>query len=215
MANGPNYMRQLEPDLLPALNAFLSNHGPKLGSAGAARPGSFTARYTNDTIEILGMPPFVTPHLGVFHDSSGDYLRGGLIPPGKDKEPLPPELIREINAHNNLICYGWEFTGGRLLDWRGLFQLGQLMFNFGAPGTGTAASKWIQAIVPKMATSGTEVSLTAPDEVLVLRNSTIGLTAFELSGLAYWLDSPGFPLSAHREPPRWRSAPAGSPIHQP
>ena len=50
-----------------------------------------------------------------------------------------------------------------------------------------------------------EALLTAPDEMTVTRNSTIGFTALELSGLAYWLDSPGFPLSTYYEPLRLRS----------
>jgi hypothetical protein len=214
VTDGSSFLRQLEPGLLPALNRFLSEHGPKFAGSGPVRPPPFAASRTNDEIEIHGMP-ILAPHFGVVHDASGQYLLGGLTAPVKKDQPLPPELLNEIAAHSNLIYYGWEFTGERLVQWHGLFQLGQLMFNMGTPGGGAMTGKWFQAVLPKMRTSGTEALLTAPDEVTVVRNSTIGFTAVELSALAYWLDSPGFPLSMYQEAPHWRSTPAGLPLVPP
>ena len=214
MTDASNYMRQLEPGLLALLNTSLSAHAINSVGMGPARRFKMEAVHTNGEIEFNGMPPFVSPHLGVFHDSGGSYLLGGLMPPLKGRQPLPPELLGEIAKHGNLVGYGWEFTGERLQQWHGMFNLGKLIFNLGPPQVGAPAGKWIEAVTSKLGTSGTEVTLTAPDEVTVLRNSTIGFTAVELSGLAYWLDSPGFPLSAYKEPPRWRSVPPG-PTHQP
>jgi len=215
VTDASNYMQQLAPGLVAMANAFLSDHSSKDSMTAQSRAFTVAAVHTNGEIEFTGMPPFVIPRLGVFHDSGSDYLAGGLMPAMKGKQPLPPELISEITRHGNLIGYGWEFTGERLKQWHGLFSLGQVILNPVAPDAGALADKWIQALWGKLGRSATEVLLTAPDEVTVIRNSTTGFTALELSGLAYWLDSPGFPLSAHREPPRWRSVPAGLPLAPP
>jgi hypothetical protein len=214
VTDAANYFQQLEPGVLAMVNGFLSGHEAESAGMGPARAFTPTAVLTNGEIEFTGMPPFVGPHLGAVHDSGADYLVGGLMPLVKGKQPLPPELISEITKHSNLVAYGWEFTGERLRQWHGFFNLGQLMFNPGASGAGAPANKWIEAVWSKLGNSATEVSLTAPDEVTVVRNSSVGFTAVELSGLAYWLDSPGFPLSAYEEGPHWRSAPPG-PVHQP
>jgi len=48
----------------------------------------------------------------------------------------------------------------------------------------------------KLGNTGTVATLTAPDELTVIRNSVTGLTGVELTWLAYWLDAPEFPLNA-------------------
>jgi len=62
----------------------------------------------------------------------------------------------------------------------------------------------------KLGNCGTVTTLTRPDELTVLRNSTVGLTGVELTWLAYWLDAPGFPLDAtYVDPAQALSGPAG------
>ena len=213
VADGSNYMRQLEPGLLALLNAFLSGHAPSsIGTGpGTGRALTITAVRMNNEIELTGLPPFVAPRLGVVHDSGHDYLLGGLMPTVKGRQGLAPQFISEITNHGNLIGYGWEFTGDRIKEWHAIFQLEQSLFNPRVFDFDAAARTWIEAVWGRLGNSGTEVSLTAPDEVTVVRNSTIGFTALELSGLAYWLDSPGFPLSTYSESPRWRALAPGQP----
>jgi hypothetical protein len=208
-----NYLAQLQPGLIAWLNAFLSSHQPSSGAVGPAHAFKFEAAWNDGRIEIPGMP-FVSPNLGAVHDPAGDYLLGGLMPTAKSPQPLPTELIREINAHANMVCYGWELTGERLKQWRAMDQLWHLLFAPGVAHVDAPADKWIQAIWSKLGNCGTEVTLTAPDELTVVRNSAIGLTAVELTKLSYWLDAPGFPLSADLEPVRWRPVPK-SPPHSP
>jgi hypothetical protein len=43
---------------------------------------------------------------------------------------------------------------------------------------------------------GTEITLTAPNELTLVRNGPVGLTGFEMNLLAQWLDAPGFPWHA-------------------
>jgi hypothetical protein len=206
VTDASNYFAQLRPGLLALANSFLASHAPKNTGMGPASLLSFTAVYANDEMEVTGLPPFVFPNLGAVHDSNGDYVVGGLWPTAKGFQPMPPELLGEVMAHSNLVWYGWEFTGVRIKQWHGLFGLGQMIFNPWAPDAAAPASKWIEAVSSKLGRAATEVSLTAPDELTVVRNSTTGFTGFELSALAYWLDSPGFPLSAYREAARWRPA---------
>lgn len=190
------YFNQLRPGLLGLVNSILVSRGARIAGAGTGAPLPFQASYTNNELEISGMP-FVAPRLGVYRSGDGEYLLGGLFPWSRTRAPLPAELEREINAHPDLVCYGWEYTPERLRQWYGMFQLAQVMLNLGLSNTGAPAHSWLKAISPKLGNAGTEVSLTAPDKITVLRNSTTGLTAFELSFLAYWLDSPRFPLGAY------------------
>jgi hypothetical protein len=220
VTDASNYMQQLAPGLVAMVNAFLSGHAPKDSTAAQSRGLTFSAVHTNNEIEIPGVP-FLSPRLAPVHISAGDYLLGGLLPGGRIGAPLPPELIGEITGKRELFYYGWEFTGERLKQWRALFQLWQLLLNAGISNAGAQADKWIEALPGKLGNSATEVSLTAPDEVTMVRNSTIGFTAVELTALAHWLDSPEFPFSGYQETPRWRSVPAGlpllppAPMHQP
>jgi hypothetical protein len=206
VTDASNYFERLQPGLPALANSFLSAHSAKLARVGSAPAPALVTILTNNELKIAGMP-FLGPHLGVVYDSGSGYLWGGLLPAVKGRQPLPPGLLGEIQSRSHLFYYGWEFTGERLKQWHGLFQLGQFMFNLGTPDLRGAARKWIQVVWSNLGDSATEVSLTAPDEVTVTRNSTIGFTAVELSGLTYWLDAPGFPLSAYHEGPHWRSAP--------
>jgi hypothetical protein len=206
VTDASNYFAQLRPGLMAMANSFLTRHAPAKGGMGPASLLSLAAVYANDEIEITGVPPFVFPNLGALHDSNGDYVVGGLWPMAKSFQPMPPELLGEVMAHSNLASYGWEFTGLRLKQWHGFFQLGQMIFNPLGSDNETPASKWIEAVSPKLGRTATEVSLSAPDELTVVRNSAIGFTGLELSGLAYWLDSPGFPFNAAHPAGQWRPA---------
>ncbi len=205
MKDAPAYLDRLEPGLLALVNPFLSRHSLRV--VGATNSSiNFAAFYTNREIQITQMP-FISPRLGTYRDQTGDYLLGGLMARMKGKQPLPPELLTEIMAHPDLVAYSWEFTGERVKQWYGLFGLGQAIFNLGALDPKAAAHRWIQVAASKLGNSGTEVSLTAPDELAVLRNSTVGFTGFELCLWAYWLDSPDFPLGAYGNTPRPPGAP--------
>ncbi len=211
VADSTNYLQQLAPGLLPMVNAFLSKHAPEDSTAAQSNTFVFSAVRTNNEIRIPGMP-FVTPRLEAIHTAKGDYMLGGFLPGGRIGAPLPPELINEVTRKSNLIGYGWEITGERLKQWRGFFQLGQLLFAPGTHAAGAPADKWTEALSGKLGNAGTEVSLTAPDEITVVRNSATGFTGIELTALAWWLDSPEFPLGAYNKSPEWHPIPASMPL---
>jgi hypothetical protein len=213
VTDASNYLEQLQPGLLSLLNSYLSRHPTGGGPVQPVHPFNFQAIWTNGVV-VIPQTPFVAPQLSAVHNAAGDDLLGGLMPAVQGSKPLPPDLINEVNAHGNLVYYGWELTGQRLEQWHLLIQIWHMVFTPG-PGDVTApADKWLQAVWGKLGESGTEVKLTAPDELTLVRNSSVGLTGIELSELSYWLDAPGFPLSAQSEPPRWRAVPQNTP-HSP
>jgi hypothetical protein len=180
-----NYLTRMAPALVSMLNSRME-----------AWPIKSEARWTtNDEIVVSGNP-FFGPHLGAIREPAGDFLAGGIFPKLEYKDPLPADLVGEVTSRTNLVCYDWEITGARVIQWRALSQLALIMADKPITTTDTPAQKWIDAVKKKLGNCGTVATLTAPDELTVLRNSTIGLTGVELTALAYWLDAPGFPLDA-------------------
>ena len=210
VANASNLLDQLQPGLLALVNPFLARHAPESALADHAQAFKFQATWANNEITIPGLP-FISPHLSAIHAASGDYLLGGLLPASRGVQPLPPELLTQLAAHTNLVYYGWEFTGDRLKQWHVLSQLSQLLLGAKLPEPEAPGNKWLTALSPKLGNAGTLVSLTAPDELTLVRNSALGFTAVELTALEYWLDSPGFPLSAYQEPRRLPAMPRAMP----
>jgi hypothetical protein len=77
-----------------------------------------------------------------------------------------------------------------------------MMSGLALPDPHSPGQEWLAAVTPKMSACGTEVTLTAPNELTLVRNAPIGFSASELVWLAYWLDAPNFPLDAHHDRPR-------------
>lgn len=185
MANASNYLAQVGPRLAPVMASFL-----------AQRSMPSKVYWTNHTVAWLGMP-FVMPYLTSAHLPSGDFLFGGTIPPVRRTNATlaPPQLFNEINSKPNLVCYSWENTEERSKQWLSIHQI-YLMDNHKALASSSAPGfKWLRAAekAEKLG-STTEITLTAPDELTLLRNGSIGLNGLELVMLEYWVDAPGFPL---------------------
>jgi len=181
--NGTNYLEQIQPAVVSALKGWLTGSN-----------SSLDVLWAGNQILVTGAP-LVGGYMRTIREPDSDYLIAGLMPSPKRVLPLPGDLIKEINARPNLVAYDWELTGPRLKQWRGLVQLYAIVQRepFDLPESTT--SKWAEAVEAKLGNSGTEVTLTGPRELTVVRNSGIGLTAFELSMLTYWFGSPGFPLT--------------------
>ena len=199
-----NYLRQLAPGLIGLVNQYFETHQVVPELPGPAKPFIFHAAWTNGELQIPGIP-FVVPYLGALSSPVDDCLVGGFIPGLATRQPLPQELFREIGIHPNLVYYGWELTGERLKEWTAIINLWQVITMHISSTGHTPPDKWIEVLEPKLGNCGTEVSLAAPDELVLVRNSTTGFTAIELAELANWMNSPGFPLSAYHEPARWRT----------
>jgi hypothetical protein len=184
-AEATNELTRMAPAMVSMLNSHIEAWSVKS-----------EARWTTNAEVVITGNPFFAPHLSAVREPAGDFLAGGIYPKLEDKDPLPANLVSEVTSRTNLVCYDWEITGARVIQWRALSQLALIMADKPITALDTPAQKWIDAVKKKLGNSGTVTTLTAPDELTVLRNSVTGLTGVELTGLAYWLDAPGFPLDA-------------------
>jgi hypothetical protein len=108
--------------------------------------------------------------------------------------------LTQLNS-TNLVYYDWEITEDRLPQVRSLTD-----FLFVLSGSGqqfiaadAPAQKWLDAVAPKLGNCGTVGTIVSSNEVALVRNGSIGLTAFELTMLKGWIASPNFPLSARMD----------------
>ena len=185
-----NYLAQLAPRLLAKLNTK--------SSSGMVSSQSI---WTNNQI-VIGMP-FLNPHLVAVREPAGDFLFGSLFPTPRrtNSTPLPQDLMKEIGSKPNLVYYDWEINQERISQWEALSQIYFMSLGLPLLNPASAGAKWLEAAKKKMGNCGTEITLTAPNELTLLRNAPVGFTGFELNLLENWLDAPGFPFSARHEPP--------------
>jgi len=120
-----NYLRHIAPTLISILNAPME-----------AWPIRCEAQWTNDEIRVSGNP-FFGPFLEAVREPAGDFLNGGIFPKldltggmtSKETHSNSPPtgLISEIMSRTNLVCYDWEITAARVIQWRALSQLSLIM----------------------------------------------------------------------------------------
>ncbi|MDA1274040.1 MAG: hypothetical protein O2960_08300 [Verrucomicrobia bacterium] len=137
--------------------------------------------------------PILTPYVQISHESQQDFLLGGIFPVPPSANPPPSELIRELTDRDNLLYYDWEITQARLVQLRSLIPLLSIVTTLPALPPSSLAGQWLGAIEPKLGNTVTEISVSGPNTISVLRTSHLGFNGLELIGLAYWLDSPAFP----------------------
>jgi hypothetical protein len=154
---------------------------------------------TNGDIHVSQFP-FCTPYLRAGNDSGHQYVFGGVLPSPARTNPPPPGLFDQITSRKNLVYYDWEITDARAAQWRVLSQLALIVERKVITDTNTPAQKWIDASRKSLGNCTTIVTLTAPDELTMIRNSTTGFTGIELTGLAIWLDSKEFPFKPVFQP---------------
>jgi len=159
-----------------------------------------TMAMTNNQISWRGIP-FVAPNLRALHEPSGDFLFAGVFPNGPKTKPLPPELFAQLDR-TNLAYYDWEITGERLKLLPQLTQLTLMVTRHRQLNVQSAAGKWLNQVGPTLSNTVTEVTQTAPNELSFTRKAPGGLTAFELTALANWLEATNFPgCDLRRLPP--------------
>jgi hypothetical protein len=198
VTDGAKLLKRISPGVVSLINSNF----PKYRINGQA------VANTNGDVIIRNLL-FFKPHLGIVHEPEGEFLLGRLFPRQAHKNPLPPELVREIINKPKLVYYDWEITNERLNHWRMMNQLFSMMLGISLPDPNSAVQKWLIAVTPKMSACGTEVTLTAPNELTLIRNAPVGFSAAELVWLAYWLDAPNFPLDVHYPRPTF---PSGRPV---
>jgi hypothetical protein len=158
-----------------------------------------TITMTNREISF-GDVPFISPFVQAVSGPAGDFLFGGFFPNLPKSPPLPPELIAHLNQPN-LVFYHWEITAGRLKELPQMSQLVLLITRHEQLDGQSAAAKWLDRVGPALGSSVTEVTQTAPNELVFKRTAPGGLTAIELLAFANWLEAPQFPAFDLRLPP--------------
>jgi hypothetical protein len=143
--------------------------------------------------------PAIVPHLRPDRAGGVEYIVGGLFPMGIRSNTAPAELFEQVLGRTNLVYYDWELTQERLAHGRQVFQLLDMIQFRRIQSTNVATQRWLLDTRPLMGNTITEVTLTSPKELSLVRKSNFGLTGFELALLGRWLSSPGFPLTY--EPP--------------
>jgi len=189
MANARQRLNQLVLPIPKVVNAYFTNH-----------PGNFL--WSSNKSEILweGLP-FILPRVQAINEGGTEYLLADLFPMRHTKTNAPAELFDQFMRRGDLVYYDWEITGQRLLQARQLHQLYAIVKGLQFSGTNVPTQKWLRAIHSHLGNAVTEVAVVSPKELLLVRKSHLGFTGFELSALAHWIESSGFPLRYEAPPP--------------
>lgn len=182
---------QLAPQIMAGFNANVARYG--LGPV---------AMTTNENALVWQSVPFVAPFAEPARDGSNGFLLVGLFPNIPPTNPPPPELWLQFLGRTNLVYYDWEITQERLVQWRTLGDLFQILFKKPRLKDASASVVWLNSISASLGNSASEIALTSSNRLTLSRTSPVGLTAFELVALANWLESPGFPLNGYSLPAR-------------
>ena len=139
---------------------------------------------------LPGIKPFIK---SAGNDPDG-WLFAGLLPDTNNAATPPPAgMIQDVLRRTNLVYYDWEVTGPRLQPDLQLTQTARQVLRHPQLSLDSASLNWLALLIPRLGTSATVISRTAPDQLTFYRRSTLGFTALELHLLAGWLESPQFP----------------------
>jgi len=166
-------------------------------------------RSATDEVFWKGLP-ITTPFLKIKPTSKGDFVFGGLFPPGRNPTPPPEGLTAQFLGREDLIYSDWAITEMRLLQWRVIAQLLAVIADQSQIDAKSAAMVWMLAVGKHLGNTGTEITKVSPTEWQLVRRSHLGLTGMEIVALTRWLESVRFPRLSFEMAPiqRRRQQPA-------
>jgi hypothetical protein len=177
-----NVFQRLLQTWAPKFNRTLAEY-----TAGEVRP-------LTNRVELMWFGlPILYPYLNPVQEGNQGYLHAGIFPVNPPPTPPPPQLFQQLTTRTNLLYYDWEITQARLNQLRPLVQLSAVFLNFPPMSTNSNASKWLDAIEPRLGNSATEVSAASGRELNLVRTSHLGFNGLELLTLARWIDATNFP----------------------
>ena len=195
VANASNFIQKLAPAVPKIVQQHLGN-----------TTGEILWASNRAELRWQGLP-FVTPSLRALHTNSGDFLFFSMFPRAPKTNPPPSELFAQMAGRNNLVYYDWEITQERLHELRQLGTLLSIAKSWPEALSTSPTRVWLTKVGPMLGNTITEATLTAPNELTLVRKSHLGLTGFELVYLTRWLESPAFPWrfepSPKPRPPGW------------
>lgn len=181
VANASNFIQKLAPAVPKIVQQHLGN-----------TTGEILWASNRAELRWQGLP-FVTPSLRALHTNSGDFLFFSMFPRAPKTNPPPSELFAQMAGRNNLVYYDWEITQERLHELRQLGTLLSIAKSWPEALSTSPTRVWLTKVGPMLGNTITEATLTAPNELTLVRKSHLGLTGFELVYLTRWLESPAFP----------------------
>ena len=149
--------------------------------------------------------PLAIPHVHPARMGNQEFLVAGLFPAPASSNAAPSELFAQVMGRTNLVYYDWELTDQRLPHARQTFQLSDIIAGRRIQTTNFATQRWIGELAPLLGNTVTEVTLSGPKELSLVRRSDMGLTGYEIALLARWIDSPRFPFQYEPSPMLKRS----------
>jgi hypothetical protein len=179
-----NWISRLNERLLTDGNAWMSQNA--MGNLVAATNGV-----------VWKNTPFMTPYLQAAEAGGREFVFGGLAPNPETNQPPPPALLDAFLGRTNLVAYEWELTSSRMEAWIYVGQLLRVIFHQAQLPAKSAGIGWIKAAAPKLGMCATVLTQTSPQQLTLVRNSSVGLSALELHLLMDWLESPQFPYGLH------------------
>ena len=147
---------------------------------------------SNRTSVTSGQMLFLQPTFSAVHVPEGDFLYCNLFPLSPVTNAPPPAELMASLARTNLIYYDWEITQHRLLQWRAMASLTDLLRIERTILPNTPSQNWLTMVMTNVGNTVTDVSLISPKEVEILRSAHVGLTGFELVALQRWIDANNF-----------------------
>jgi hypothetical protein len=147
-------------------------------------------------VEWAGLP-YLYPFLRTAPTNGDEFVLGGAFAFPEVSSPLTPEFYETALAPQDLLYYGWEMSGQRVAQWLFMGQFARYASVAAQLPPESASVLWLKALESKLGDSVTRITRTQPNQLTLVRSSSLGLTAIELHLLGDWLESPAFPRGLH------------------
>ena len=179
-------------DMVKLGPALINSFNPTLVSN---RMGKWEKNSSSDGVEWHA--PVISPFLQSITTKQGSFLLAGLSPFGLTNGAPPVGTFKELLGQANIVCYAREITGPRVEAWLYIGQIFRIILRRVQLPPEARSIAWLKAIAPQLGNSTTLVTKTGPNTITLSRQSTLGLTAFEMHLLVDWLESEEFPGRPH------------------
>jgi hypothetical protein len=137
--------------------------------------------------------PLAAPTLApAISSNNTEFALISFFPMARLRDRPPQELFTQL-SRSDLVLYDWEFTQNRMITWQQACQLGELATHRMFSQTNAVDQRWQTEVMPLMRDCITEMHVSSPNQMTLVRKSTAGLSAFELVTWSRWLESSSFP----------------------
>lgn len=162
---------------------------PVLSGTNPAVMGSLWASTNGRALYLEEIPIQPPPGMIALRTNNATFLAGGLFPSIPGTNRVPAALLEQLNRPN-LVAYSWEITEDGIKHWRTIAQLRGIMLHQNPVSDRAACQLWLDSVIPKLGNTVTEVHLSAPNELRIVRSGPVGLNGLELVALTRWADGP-------------------------